>query len=540
MTTRLFDRAGVAGTVTGAVLLVALPGDALAISENALAINAEFERLARDAATMNRSLSRRLCTPVERKRKVRNPDRLKRQISFSCRKKVGGKNRGLTITLKLNSYSYDHPTIAMQNSKRYNIPVRKKDQRKDWFSFQTHVGYLWQRKLHWNHPRRSAIHTAKYVGELRQKFFDVLPDHSPLDDSKPQAIRIATTVKFTHEDMGKIGSSADRLAQSIGTHVLNSLAVGNKRLCEGKDPARLSAGARAVYEHACHWNYTFSRKLTYPRVKLALYLKDEDGNVPVIRTGYETELYRRLKNRLVNQEVFKQLPVGLLYNEAVLAMLTKIRGNDRSKTETVNIFDALLTTLNVTRLLARPEQWAPPVYPKTYAGQDRRRDDSALPIFQDLMGVRSVDEYPTFLDYIQVKNNAARGRTHRARRFDHQTVFHRFFGRHGVLQWHRQANRAHHLEPRQSREHWNAGIHYYYWTGAAIQWLGDDALGGGGGESGVAGAKVYEWLQKTLLGDRERGEIQLNQGLIRGAAAIRKMSFHLRDIERFDKRMVRP
>jgi len=258
---------------------------------------------------------------------------------------------------------------------------------------------------------------------------------------------------------------------------------------------------------------------------LAAFIKDEDGAVSIIRSGYEVELYRILKDRYLNPEIFRPLPISNLFTEAIYAILNKDQGDDRNRHVTINILDILLTAHNVTRLLARPEQWSQ-TYPKTYAGQNRNLIDTARPIFQDLMGVRSVDQYPTFLQY-----NSKR------MYFDHQAVYLAFFGPRSVYEFFPVAQKTNDEFP---PPHWNAGIHYYFWVGALAQWLGSETTGTYiGGFTATSGAYLYEMMQKYLSSQGLRGSTQLNYGFSPGANTMKRMMVVIDELEKIDHRFVK-
>ena len=286
---------------------------------------------------------------------------------------------------------------------------------------------------------------------------------------------------------------------------IESKKAKSKQSCRKDIQAQLSPTARELYALACKNNFSFSRSANYPYVDLGYYVKDEDGVIPLIRTGYEVALYRRLKNRLVNIEVFKPLSETRLFDETIFAVLDKDRGKNLQHNVTVNLLDVILTLHNVTRLLARPEQWFSN-YPNTEAGQNRERQDQARLIFDDLLDVRSVDIYPTYFQYNRLKQ------------FESGTMVENLFGPKGVFEFHPVTTRA---NDGYQPSHWNGGIHYYYWVGAIVQFVGkaiyDDLIPGtSGGPLARSGVFYYEYWQKKLQGNGLRGQTQLEHGFIPG------------------------
>jgi len=294
--------------------------------------------------------------------------------------------------------------------------------------------------------------------------------------------------------------------------------------CSQSNFAKISNDAKGVFSLACKNNFSFSRQTNYRYVDLALYIKDEDGNVPVIRTGYEVELYKTLKYRYMNKKNYEPLPLSHLFTAAIFAILDKERGNDVNRHAVVNVLDVLLTAHNVSRLLARPEQWAAN-FPKTHAGQNRTRQDSARPIFDDLMGRRSVDQYPTFLQYYDYDSKRPY--------FDYHKVIGAFYGKNGVFEFIPQASEA---NDGWTPDHWNGGMHYYFWVGALVKWLGDNTVGLGSLASEAA--YDYEWWQKTLQGINRRGDLQLYYGFTPGVNTMIRFIAILKELEELDSGFV--
>lgn len=276
--------------------------------------------------------------------------------------------------------------------------------------------------------------------------------------------------------------------------------------CARFDTARLSPGARELFDLACSNDLTYqldfgSRSWSY--WDLSFYMKDEDGTVPLIRSGYEVALYRRLKTRLMSREVDRRLRMEALFAEALYAMADVMRGPNGTDRISVSVPAALLTAHNATRLLARPEQWLHD-FPRTPSGQFRPADDLAWPILLDLTGQQSVDAQPSVYHHARWLTELPLPRD----------LTEMFYGRPGVFQFFGEASRA---DDGYLPSHWNGGIHYYYWIGALGHWLSESVLSGLYGFYGVEAAKAYEYLQKGLGGEGERASVQIGLGFDQGA-----------------------
>ncbi|MEZ5726566.1 MAG: hypothetical protein R3E48_00305 [Burkholderiaceae bacterium] len=312
--------------------------------------------------------------------------------------------------------------------------------------------------------------------------------------------------------------------------------------CRAENATRVSAGARWLFDLACAENLRFERKARHPFIGLTRYIKDEDGTVALVRTGSEVTLFRTLKRRLVDAKQSAPIEIGELFRLSLAATLEDLRGVRSTKPTVINILDVTLTAHNVARLLARPEQWSRD-YPKMANGQDRRQNDSAHAILEDLIGLRSVDASPTLFDRLQgVRRipgaDPRAGSKSRALRpkFEESRVIHAFFGNPGVFAFDQHANSANSVNDGYPA-HWNGGIHYYYWLGSLIQWIGSEATGGwGGGYVASTGAYYYERAQKSLLGGGLRGKTQLQRGLNRGVGAMNELIRHLDELQKLDER----
>ncbi|MBW8639363.1 hypothetical protein K1W69_19370 [Hoeflea sp. WL0058] len=518
------------GLLLGLLVCVAIASSAKASSERANELNAKFEKAARAAMSATFGAQHPICNPSFSRATERSKGRVNWFVIYRCSRDEGRKSHSVTVTAKMNAFTYDHPTIAMKNWDDFKI--RSLDKRKstdwrrtDWREEDTFVAQIKQRWIRSNLQTRSDYSAAWVTAEAKKKFLGYQSDNRRLSD--PQAVRVHIEVKFNHNDIDSVKPAAPEVAYSIARLIINDLVneQGGDQPCKNRDLAELKKIERSavqLYITACAKNFRLSRTITFPYVDLALYLKDEDGNVPVLRTGYEVELYKRIKRSLVNRETANPIsPVGLFYT-TINAMLKKDRGRDQEKRVTVNLFEAQLTALNVTRLLARPEQWAGE-YPRTYAGQDRRKADLAKPMLEDILGIQSVDRYPSFARYIGIRS------------FDVTAIDDPFFGPDGVFVFHEAARAA---NDGFGPEHWNGGIHYYYWTGALGHWLGNHSTLQGGGLAGVVGASIYEYLQKLLGGNPERSIVQLGNGFQPGAKFASRLQSQYEAIAQFDENMV--
>jgi hypothetical protein len=276
--------------------------------------------------------------------------------------------------------------------------------------------------------------------------------------------------------------------------------------CARFDTTRLSLGARDLFDFACANGLTYqldyaARPWSY--WDLVWYMIDEDGTVPLIRSGYEVALYRRLKTRLMNREVMPRLRREEVFTEALHAMAEVLRSPSGADQVSVSVPAALMTSHNVTRLLARPEQWLHD-FPRTPAGQVRSDDDLAWPILLDLTGRQSVDDYPTVYQYGRWLTELPSARD----------LTELFYGRPGVFQFFGEANRA---DDGSLPSHWNGGIHYYFWIGALGHWLAESTLWVYG-FYGEEAAKASEYLKKGLEGQQERAAVQIGLGFDQGSA----------------------
>lgn len=294
---------------------------------------------------------------------------------------------------------------------------------------------------------------------------------------------------------------------TVVVHVITTDAhakTGWKSFCNNLHKLRISPGAILQAKHNCKFKYYYTFKLKHSYSDLFSYVKDEDGAVDPIRTGYEVDFYSYLKNRLKSKKPKKKLTPIRTFRTVSRLVRTKKKDKTRKRPVSVNAFEVLLTAHNVTRILARPEQWSE-ILPRMSNGRNRYIYDSASGIIKDLVGQRSVDRLPNFKKLMGI------------RQFQYDRVYQTFFGKSGPYSYHDAANTAVGWPP----AHWNGGIHYYFWVGAMAEEVGYSAGRGIGGRASVAFANIYETLQKVLTDNTGRAKVQL-AGYNRGAKWWRK------------------
>lgn len=290
----------------------------------------------------------------------------------------------------------------------------------------------------------------------------------------------------------------------------------------------LSPGGRQVRDLICNKNIRFSDNLPWYRHRLAQYTFLEDGATTLIRTGYEVALFSRLKKRLYDRA--QPLLPEQVFLETIDAMIDVKRVRQPTGPVHLNIFNILMTAHNVTRLLARPEQWSGErsdplgrMEQFTNAGQNRVTDDKAFPIMLDLRGIRSVDRLPTTLYLADSK----------AKRFDQSYIYKAFYGQNGVFRFYADAV----LQPRAVKErnrkgwtaaHWNGGIHYYAFIGA-LAWLSSTV-------HATQAASELEGFIKWSMGDPVRSEVQRNYGFSGGVSFITRFYAGFNELSADDKR----
>lgn len=287
---------------------------------------------------------------------------------------------------------------------------------------------------------------------------------------------------------------------------------GWKPFCNNLHKLRISSDAVKQAEHNCEYKYYYTFKLKHSYKDLFFYVKDEDGYVDPIRTGYETDFYSYLKKRLKSGGSKKKLSPVKTFRAVTRLIRKKRKKKTRKRPVSVNAFEVLLTAHNVTRMLARPEQWSASL-PAMANGRNRYIYDPASVIIKDLIGQRSVDDLKDFKSLMKIS------------RFQHTRVYEAFFGKKGPYVFYKSARSAKGASP----AHWNGGIHYYFWVGAMAEEVGYSAGRGVGGWAAVSFANIYETLQKKLANDSSRADVQL-RGFERGAKWWRKTRALLNDV----------
>lgn len=302
-------------------------------------------------------------------------------------------------------------------------------------------------------------------------------------------------------DAGAAGGAAIRARSACGRPAVQEQRA-NK--CDNLSEIQLERRPKAILRILCKRNFNLTMKRRHGFVALARYIKDEDGTKNLVRTGFETQLYRHLKHRIVTPSKFKKkLSPNKLFWRTLQAMRIKTRGRSTRKRVDINAIDALITAHNVTRLLARPEQWWIDRFPAMASGKNRYIYDAAAPIFKDLLGQKSANKLPTLYDHWGDKN------------FDHNRITTRFFNAQAPFTFNWSSRLA---DDGWSAAHWNGGMHYYFWVGAIVFEVGDDlSLSLGGGAAATRATYLYELYQKLLTGNRTRANFQLREGFLAGA-----------------------
>ncbi len=235
---------------------------------------------------------------------------------------------------------------------------------------------------------------------------------------------------------------------------------------------------------------------------LGKYVYMEDGASETIRTGYETKLYQQIKTHAATSPQ-EMITPETMFNYALYA--------SRDEAGNANAQTAMLTALNVTRLLARPQQWSDRLQKGGYAPTD-----AALPLLNDLVGSQSVDEQPPFPDLLVGQ--------------DRMKFLRKPNGEPVVPEWSfglfsNKQNQVFSTMPGVEGETdsglfqvFNGGSHYYFWTGAVAEMAA--------GRDAATAAVRYEQFTKWL-GKGEEPEA----ARIEGANAIRGRDFsrYIRD-----------
>jgi hypothetical protein len=275
--------------------------------------------------------------------------------------------------------------------------------------------------------------------------------------------------------------------------------------------------AKQILKHQCRRDYNFTLGRRQSFWDLALYIKDEDGTADLVRTGFEVRLYRHLKWRIRKPENYrKKLTPNGLFWQTIQTVRRANQRQQRTHRVDVNVMDVLLTAHNVTRLLARPEQWWIQRFPATASGINRYVYDQAAPIFKDLLGQRSADRHPSLHAFWGDSN------------FDHNRITTRFFSESGPFSFNWSARIA---DDSWSPAHWNGGMHYYFWVGAIVYEVGDALSASlGGGAVSTRLTYLYELYQKLLTGGQTRANFQLKAGFLAGAEWWKKKKAALGEI----------
>ncbi|MBN1554797.1 MAG: hypothetical protein JXA11_08625 [Phycisphaerae bacterium] len=263
---------------------------------------------------------------------------------------------------------------------------------------------------------------------------------------------------------------------------------------KGLTEAQAEALAQRLTRRIGEWEQKHGLKVVYTDLagmgSLALHIKDADGTCKPLRTTQEIDYYNRLK-----QFAAQRKPNEVLDFDDLILLGLDVTPKNRDKT--VNLFLALLTTHNVMRLLARPEQWQGEFTdnPKPEGFYGHPKTDSAYPILTDLLGMDSTggQNFPTICESLL----NVRWRPEHARVVDgNWTVT--LFGTKGIFK--RQAGIEYADNP-TDKDHWNGGCHYYYWIGA----LAAGTLG----PAGVMYGELKEKLAKIATGEGGRGEVEI-------------------------------
>lgn len=293
----------------------------------------------------------------------------------------------------------------------------------------------------------------------------------------------------------------------------------------------LDKPAKKLIERMCKLNIVFSWNVTDPYTDIAGFVTDADGQYArLLRSGYEVALYKRIKHRAFNPKRFSaKLAQTEVFWEAVKSIIDVERKRRPTGRIVVRLWDAFLTAHNVVRLLARPEQWAGG-WPKTEKGHNRLKQDTAVGMLLDLRGIRSVDENPPF--FWQFGPEAFR--KHGDRLFDPAVIYRQMFRPGGPFAFYTAARGAEKADDAFGSEHWNGGIHYYFWVGAIVNFTGASAATRPVGRYGNIGATMYERIQKTLGGEWRRGAVQTTHGHDKGgfwASDLFELLAHIKQLD---------
>jgi hypothetical protein len=233
-----------------------------------------------------------------------------------------------------------------------------------------------------------------------------------------------------------------------------------KEAVQGLSEAAAEARGNRLMQVVAAWEKRTGKRVTFKSMAgaaaVAFHLKMEDGARKPLRSGQEVALYNRLKGFARSQGKNSILRMG-----SVLTMALDV--TPRSSDKTVNLFLALLTTHNVIRILARPEQWQGELIglPKEEGHYGHPKTDSAYPILIDLLGIKSSDFNATMP--ATVKHRFGIRRRPDGSRVSDGNWSVCLFSPKGIFQSQPGIELA--GSPGVS-SHWNGGCHYYFWVGA--------------------------------------------------------------------------
>jgi TPR repeat protein/pimeloyl-ACP methyl ester carboxylesterase len=207
-------------------VFVALP--AWATSENIARFNQDFEDAARAAIRLQIGSGGSLCAPAETASRAIRRNQVSWQLAYRCKRKEGRKSSGLKVAVKIESYTFDHETIAIRNWKDFMVEEREFDhpidhKQTEWVDEQAYIARIKQRWLRWNKDNRSNIHTAWVAAEAKKAFSGLRPDGDFRPDSTPMAIRIVVEVEYAHSDTDTISPAAGQAALAIADAILKDL-----------------------------------------------------------------------------------------------------------------------------------------------------------------------------------------------------------------------------------------------------------------------------------------------------------------------------
>lgn len=288
----------------------------------------------------------------------------------------------------------------------------------------------------------------------------------------------------------------------------------------------LTQAGREARDLICRKNIRLSENAVYGYREMTAFVYYEDGAGKLLRTGYEVALFRRLKQRF--RQRAPPLTQKRLLHETIDVMIGQRRDRQPVGPWNIELADVLLTAHNVTRLLARPEQWVGDRFDPgrglhvTDGGENRYVADSAFPIILDLRGIHSVDDGPTMRALAMNRGS-----------FQGEWINEEFFGPRGVFVFHHDmVMQPRAVDERKARgwtaAHWNGGIHYYYFVGALASFYGSRV-----------GASASGWMEgwvKWLMGDVVRYEVQSQYGFHAGASDYRQLDAGLRELSDDDRR----